>query len=110
MKTKLKSAVAFIWLIISSFMAYYLGVLVVFTASEIEYWINQGMYNIYSLVESGFGVLVIISYIFTYLSSMIYLCREMSKSKKHLICIPIIISAAVIILSIVVLWGKFELF
>lgn len=110
MKNKLKSIIAVIWLILSSAMAYYCMVLGIFVAVETERWISSKDFYIHNVVDSVIEVMLIVSYIFTYFSAMIYLCKQMYKIKKWMVCIPILSSIAVIILSIVLFWINFELF
>ncbi len=110
MKNKLKSIIAVIWLILSSAMAYYCMVLGIFVAVETERWIRSKDFYIYNVVDSVIEVMLIVSYIFTYFSAMIYLCKQMYKIKKWMVCIPILASVAVIVLSIALFWINFELF
>lgn len=110
MKSKLKSITAAIWLLLSSAMTYYCMVLGLFFVAETEYWISNKNFDVYNIVDSVIEVMLVISYIFTYLSAMIYLCKKLYKIKKWMICIPILTSAAVIVLSIVLFWIDFELF
>ncbi len=110
MKTKFKTITAAIWLLLSSAMAYYCTVLGIFVAVETERWISSKDFYIYNVVDSIIEVMLILSYIFTYLSSMIYLCKQMYKIKKWAVCIPILVSVALIILSVVLFWKDYELF
>lgn len=110
MKNKLKSIIAVIWLILSSAMAYYCMVLGIFVAVETERWISNKNFDVYNIVDSVIEVMLIVSYIFTYFSAMIYLCKQMYKIKKWMVCIPILASVAVIVLSIALFWINFELF
>ncbi|MBO5343238.1 MAG: hypothetical protein J6A57_02160 [Ruminococcus sp.] len=110
MKTKLKTITAAIWLLLSSAMAYYCMIFGIFAVSETERWISSKDFYINNVVDSVIEVMLIVSYIFTYLSAMIYLCKQMYKIKKWMVCIPILASGSVIVLSIALFWNTYELF
>lgn len=110
MKTKLKTIISAIWLLLSSAMAYYCMIFGIFAVAETERWISSKDFYIHNVVDSVIEVMLIVSYIFTYFSAVIYLFKRMYKIKKWMVCIPILSSIAVIILSIVLFWINFELF
>lgn len=108
MKNKIKTIISSIWLILTSAMGVYLAALAAVTIADADYWISKKQFDSDNIVTLLFAFLICTSYIYTYLKAMIHLCRQLYKIKKWMICLPILASIAVIILSIVLFWADYQ--
>ncbi len=106
MKNKLKAITAVMLLTLNSAMSYLVFCYTYLLIAGATYY----RFDKYALAELLFGVQIGVTYIFTYLSSITYLCKQLCKVKKWMVIIPILYSILVVVLSIIFIWWDYQLF
>lgn len=104
MKSKLKTITAAVLLAFNSFSSYLIFIYVYLAIGGAIYSAEYNRFNENDLFYLLLGFQIAVSFIFTYLSSLIYLCRQMKKIKKHLVIIPILGSILFAAFGILLLW------
>lgn len=108
MKNKIKAIISVIWLILTSAMGVYLAALAAVTIADADYWISKKQFDSDNIITLLFAFLICTSYVYTYLKAMIYLCKQLYKIKKWMMCLPILASIAVVTLSIALFWADYQ--
>ena len=108
MKNWIKAVFSAIWLILTSVMGVYLAALAAVSVADAGYWISKKQFDSYNIVMLLYAFLVCTSYIYTYLKAMIFLCKQLYKINKWMVCLPILASIAVVTLSIVLFWADYQ--
>lgn len=103
MKEKIKTIFAVLLLTFDSLMTYLAFAYAYLAVGGAVYSAQNNHFDGYSMVSLFTGLQIVINFVFTYLVSLIYLCRKMQKIKKWMTVIPIVISILLAVLGVAIL-------
>ena len=109
MKNTLKTAAATTVVVLSSVMGCIIAAYVFLCIATAFYWTEANPFDIYNLSYLLMGILLSVDFLFTYVVSMVYLCKRMYLIKKWMVCIPILASLLIVFLSIVFIWWDYQI-
>ncbi|MBQ4345582.1 MAG: hypothetical protein IJC75_00425 [Oscillospiraceae bacterium] len=109
MKNTLKTAAAIMVVVLSSVIGCIIAAYVYLCIASAFYWTEGNPFDIYNISALLMGILLPVDFLFTYMVSMVYLCKRMYRIRKWMVCIPILVSLLIVFLSIVFIWRDYQI-